>query len=150
MQAAREKFPDIHVTMDNRLAATEGDVVFLGVKPTDLPAVADVVDGGMKENSLLISMLAAVPMRRISEAMDNPRVVRCMPNTPVKIRQGVIPYVSTTAVSTEQRDMVDNLFSALGYPMELTKESHLDVGHSPDLPLHIRGTNILSLDLHGY
>lgn len=127
VKAAREKFPGIHVTMDNHLAATEGDVVFLGVKPTDLPAVSSVVNGGMKKDSLLISMLAAVPMRRISEAMENPRVCRCMPNTPVKIRQGVIPYVSTPEVSSEQREMVDNLFSALGYPMELTKESHLDI-----------------------
>ena len=120
-------FPTIHVTTDNQLAAREGDVVFLGVKPTDLDTVAKDVDGGLKEDALVISILAAVPMKRISLAMQHNRVCRCMPNTPVKIRQGVIPYYLTPDVHDHHREMVVSLFETLGHPMELAKEAHLDV-----------------------
>ena len=109
------------------MAAREGDVVFLGVKPTDLEGVAAQVDGGMKADSLIVSMLAAVPTVRIAEQMKHSHICRCMPNTPVKICQGVIPYYVTPQVPDKQKELMENLFDALGTPIHLDKEAHLDV-----------------------
>jgi len=50
-----------------------------------------------------------------------------MPNTPVKIRQGFIPYYVTPDVGTENALVCDRLFSALGESMLLPKEHHLDI-----------------------
>jgi len=109
------------------MAAREGDIVFLGCKPTDLHSISTQVDGGMKSDSLIISMLAAVPTRRIAEEMRHSKVCRCMPNTPVKICQGVIPYYTTPSVETEQKILLDALFTTVGHPIFLGKEAHLDV-----------------------
>lgn len=110
------------------MAAREGDIVFLGCKPTDLGTIAKQVDGGMKADSLVVSMLAAVPTNKITAAMQHSKICRCMPNTPVKICQGVIPYYTTPQVPKEQVDLMDHLFSSVGHPMFLGKEAHLDVG----------------------
>ena len=115
------------MTTDNQMAAREGDLVMLGCKPDDLGTIAAEINGGIKDDALVISILAAMPTKTISNALGHSKICRCMPNTPVKIQQGVIPYYVTPTVPEEQKDLVDELFIALGYPMYLGKEAHLDV-----------------------
>merc|ERR1711879_749918 len=80
-----------------------------------------------KPDAVIVSMLAAIPSNRISEELQHSKVCRCMPNTPVKIRQGVIPYCVTPQVPEEHKDLLGSLFSTLGESIFLPKEAQLDM-----------------------
>lgn len=53
-------------------------------------------------------------------------IVRCMPNTPALLRQGVSGLFATAQVSTEQRQQAETLLSAVGLVLWLETEQQLD------------------------
>jgi len=53
-------------------------------------------------------------------------IVRCMPNTPALLRQGVSGLYATARVSSEQREQAGQLLSAVGIVLWLDDEKQLD------------------------
>jgi pyrroline-5-carboxylate reductase len=53
-------------------------------------------------------------------------IVRCMPNTPALLRQGVSGLYATSEVSAEQRQQAEELLSAVGIALWLNEEQLLD------------------------
>ena len=53
-------------------------------------------------------------------------IVRCMPNTPALVSQGVSGLYATAQVSAEQRDQAQELLSAVGLALWLEQEQQLD------------------------
>jgi pyrroline-5-carboxylate reductase len=70
--------------------AVDADVIVLAVKPAALTDVASELGG---RAPALISILAATPVARLTEAFPGVPVIRVMPNQPVSVRRGVICYV---------------------------------------------------------
>ncbi|CDO69540.1 hypothetical protein BN946_scf184785.g45 [Trametes cinnabarina] len=114
------------VCANNVQAARESNVVILWqIASTILsePGMKDALAG-----KLLISILAGVTIAQL-EAMVGPstRVVRAMPNTPCKIREGMT-VVSTLAPSDAhdlEREIILNIFSAIGR-CRFLEEKHFD------------------------
>ena len=71
--------------------------------------------------------MAAVPMQTLQSALQHERICRCMPNTPVKISKGTVPWVVSPSVTEEQCDNVKTIFSQLGTEIRMAKESYIDV-----------------------
>ncbi|MCV2403252.1 pyrroline-5-carboxylate reductase [Marinomonas sp. C2222] len=65
----------------------EIDILFLGVRPQDLPNIA------LEHSSptLIISMMAGVSCSEIQQYSSKSSVVRCMPNTPCEYGAGITP-----------------------------------------------------------
>lgn len=63
------------------------DILFLGVRPQDLPNIA------LENNSpaLIISMMAGVSCAEINRYFPEAEIVRCMPNTPCEYGVGITP-----------------------------------------------------------
>lgn len=71
------------------------DMVFLGVKPQILPAVAEELRTSVEargEKLCLVSMAAGVTLGQLSELFPNTKIIRIMPNTPASVEAGVILY----------------------------------------------------------
>lgn len=71
------------------------DVIFLGVKPQILPAVAKEICKAIEERKdsvCLVSMAAGVTLSQLSEFFPNTKIIRIMPNTPASVGAGVILY----------------------------------------------------------
>merc|ERR1711939_178616 len=81
------------------------------------------------EQKLLISILAGTTMNQLkSWAPTSCRVVRAMPNTPCKIREGmtvVTPPPSTSSFATWDRKILTSLFSPIGR-CRFLEEKHFD------------------------
>ncbi|KAI0093881.1 pyrroline-5-carboxylate reductase [Irpex rosettiformis] len=114
---------------DNVRAVQESQVVLLCCKPQ----LAHIILGeqGMKEalnQKLLVSILAGVTSQQLSE-MVNPgtRVVRAMPNTPCKIREGMTVVQSIPDSPTQEldRQIILNIFSSIGR-CRFLDEKHFD------------------------
>ncbi|KAL5511620.1 PRO3 [Sanghuangporus vaninii] len=106
------------VSNENVESVKESDVILLCVKPQHAHSVLS--EPGMKEalrGKLLISILAGVTIPQLEALVDSStRVVRAMPNTPCKIREGMT-VVSTLPVKPEtelDRQIILRIFSSIG------------------------------------
>lgn len=115
-------------------AAQQADVILLCCKPQ----IAHVIlnEEGMKEalhKKLVISILAGVTISQMTEwVTPETRLVRAMPNTPCKIREGmtvITPSLdSAPGVSTDvelEKTIILNIFSSIGR-CRFLEEKHFD------------------------
>ena len=85
---------------DNVTAARECNRLFLCVKPQMMEAVLSPLAPILREKKpLLITMAAGLEMAKIEAFAGTPLpVIRIMPNTPVAVGKGMIPYCANSLV----------------------------------------------------
>ena len=104
---------------DPAQAALGASVVIVAVKPPKVREVVAQMAPQLSPGSLLISVAAGVATRDIeSWAQTNsnptPAVVRAIPNTPAKLRQGVTALSRGSRVSEGQLMTAQTVFGAIG------------------------------------
>ena len=118
---------DVRWTTDNEVAAEEGDVVILSVKPQVLKTVIPQVRGHLRRQNLVISIVAGSPLKQLADGMAHASVVRAMPNTPGQIGQGITVWTATGQVGLEQREEARTILGALGEEIWVDDEDYLDM-----------------------
>ncbi|WFD35616.1 pyrroline-5-carboxylate reductase [Malassezia cuniculi] len=109
-------------------AARRGDYVILGSKPQ---MVADILaEEGMVEalkGKVLISLCAGLRVDKLKSMVDpSTRVVRAMPNTPCRIREGMTVLSPLGSDSSEhEQNVLQAIFSAVGR-CHFLHEKHFD------------------------
>jgi pyrroline-5-carboxylate reductase len=101
-------------TTDNLDAATRADILVLSVKPQVLDEVLHEVRSGARTCSLVVSIVAGAPIKKIADGLANACVVRVMPNTPARIGQGISVWTATAEVPETQREQARMLLQAFG------------------------------------
>ena len=85
----------------------ECGIIFLGVKPYLIESVVKAAAKTLSERKdeyLIVTMAAGVSVDGVICALGfNAPVVRIMPNTPVKIGKGTVPYVCSKKVTEKQK-----------------------------------------------
>ncbi len=116
-RAASESFGVKIAQSANELTAL-CDVVQIGVKPQDQPALlAQIADELRNTKPLLISIAAGVPLSRLS--CFSRRVVRLMPNINTTVDQGMTAYCATEQVSQEELAMIKRYCDCFGKSVAL-------------------------------
>lgn len=114
-----------HATLNNEEVVQNTDVIVLAVKPHLLDVVNEGVAQSLKQkvaNKLYISLLVGIPLIRLIRGFrmfdDKPRVIRCLPNTPSMIGEGITVYCGC---DIEKKDtlLMDTLFSYIGITEEV-------------------------------
>jgi len=103
------------------------DIVVLAVKPQTFPAVVESAKRFVGDNTLVMSVMAGIPMETLSREFGAQRVVRCVPNTPARIGRGVTAYVASPACTAEDRRLVEQLLTPLGTVEPIAAERLMDV-----------------------
>lgn len=101
--------------------------VVLAVKPQSMQTVLNVQAAHLS-NCLIISIAAGVGIAQIrqwSEQTEAP-VVRCMPNTPALVGQGLTGWYATPNCSPDDRAAVTALFESCGSLVEVADESAIN------------------------
>ncbi|WP_434457645.1 pyrroline-5-carboxylate reductase [Stutzerimonas urumqiensis] len=116
---------------DNAAAVADADVVLLAVKPQVMKAVCESLAPHLAEGTLVISIAAGISCDSLQRWLAQPgrptaAVVRCMPNTPALLRQGVSGLFASAEVSADQRGLAERLLSAVGLALWLDEESLID------------------------
>ena len=111
-------------TTDNRGAAERADVLFLGVKPQGLEAMAEGIRGVLdqRERCVIVSMAAGWTLAELEGALGAKPIVRILPNIPVAVGEGVTLLCAAPAVSAEEKALVKELLAASGMVAELSEE----------------------------
>lgn len=100
-------------------------LVVLGFKPQKLDEVASDLRRFLGGKTVLVSLLAGVEAASLRQRFPGvAAVVRAMPNLPVAVRRGVTGLYSPDA-DQQARELLNNLFSALGFAMWMADEAKL-------------------------
>jgi pyrroline-5-carboxylate reductase len=116
----------IDVFADNAEAIQGADVVVLAVKPQAMKTVCEAIRPSLKPNQLVVSIAAGITCASMNNWLGAQPIVRCMPNTPALLRQGVSGLYATAEVNAEQRQQAQELLSAVGIALWLDQEQQLD------------------------
>lgn len=117
-----ETLSPVHGSADLKEAISFADVILLAVKPqsfTELEFKA--------EDKLILSIMAGVSVKTISDQLKAKKVIRAMPNLPIQVSAGVTGWFASAKVDDEEKEFVSELFSSFGLSIELEKEPMLDV-----------------------
>lgn len=68
---------------------SENSIVALCVKPQRLSGVLHELKSTVAENQIVLSIVAGAKIETLSEALNNRKIVRAMPNTPSQIGAGI-------------------------------------------------------------
>ena len=103
---------------DNKAVASEAQYVFLGVKPQMrkdmLGGIADTL-AARKDRFVLVTMAAGLKMDSINEMLGAKYpIIRIMPNTPVAIGEGVVPYAVSEDVFMDEVTEFSNCMRNVG------------------------------------
>jgi pyrroline-5-carboxylate reductase len=116
----------IEVFADNADAIQGADVIVLAVKPQAMKAVCEAIRPSLKPEQLVVSIAAGITCASMNNWLGAQPIVRCMPNTPALLRQGVSGLFATAQVTAEQRQQAQELLSAVGVALWLDAEQQLD------------------------
>jgi pyrroline-5-carboxylate reductase len=107
---------EIPIETDYRNRVAAADLLLLCVKPADASAaVSTLKAGGLRPDTLLLSILAGVSTERLESLLDsrNP-VVRAMPNTACIVGEGMTAVCAGRHAAKAHLDMARSIFEAVG------------------------------------
>ncbi|MFW9267225.1 pyrroline-5-carboxylate reductase [Pseudomonas sp. D2-30] len=116
----------IEAFADNAQAIDGVDVVVLAVKPQAMKSVCEALRPHLKPHQLIVSIAAGITCASMNNWLGAQPIVRCMPNTPALLRQGVSGLFATEQVTAAQRQQAEELLSAVGLALWLETEQQLD------------------------
>ena len=126
LEVMRERH-HVHTTLSNHEASQFGEVVLLAVKPQNLDRVFTDINGAMRPEQVLLSIVAGADIQGLREGTGHDRIVRCMPNTPAQIGAGVSVWMASPEVEQEDRTLVRSVLGAVGVEIEVDEERYVDM-----------------------
>lgn len=103
--ASQEKLTD---------AVHGADVILLAVKPKDLPSVAKAIASTLSDNTILISILAGIPLSHLKKHFSRASLLRIMPNLALTCNEGVIGMVDDGHLPERVKKTAETLFEGMG------------------------------------
>lgn len=106
----------------NDLAA-QCDYIVLAVKPYQIEAVIAGLDQEKLKGKILISIAAGISLETLKKACGNVcPVVRCMPNTPAMVGEGVFALCYDPAIPCAVKADLNAMFGDLGVALEISEK----------------------------
>ena len=129
----------INVTSDNGTLVDFGSVIFVAVKPQDLPKVGKEIAAKLSERQTVVSIAAGVTLSQMQDVFETKSVVRVMPNTPAQVQSGMSVWICEDEVPGEHKELVTSVLEAIGKQYLVNEEKYIDMatGLSASGPAYI-------------
>jgi pyrroline-5-carboxylate reductase len=121
-----QKKYNIRTFTDNCEAVAKSDVVILSVKPQRLEKVLLELNGHIKPDALVLSIVAGATIAKITRFLGHDIIVRSMPNTPAQIGEGITVWTCSDTVSEKQKEFAQTILGAIGQEIFVEEEDYLD------------------------
>jgi len=100
---------------DNIDLANRAQIIILAVKPDTAPGVLRQIASCLSEDKLLISVVLGLSIGRMSELTGGrARYIRCMPNVPALVNEGMTCVSMGDGTTDEDRGIAAALFGSIG------------------------------------
>ena len=115
----------INVVLGTAALIKQVDVVVLAVKPQDFDVVLDeaktIIDG-----KLIISIAAGISTAYIEKVLGKVKVIRVMPNLPVKVKEGMSCLCKGKFADDEDLKFTEDLFKRVGKTLIIDNEDMMN------------------------
>ncbi len=102
------------------------DIIILAVKPQDFKSLATAIQPFVKENQLVLSVMAGVTIATIQKELNCQKIVRSMPNIPTQIGLGMTVFTASTEVDRKELFIIQNLINTTGKSVYVEEEKLLN------------------------
>jgi len=118
---------DYGVLVSERMAdgVKGSEIIVFAVKPQQLREAAREI-APLISGKLLLSIAAGVLAKDIARWCNCQSVIRAMPNTPALIQSGMTGIFALPEVTSAQKELAQNILSAVGETLWLEDESMMD------------------------
>lgn len=123
--AVAEALPGVRFAASAAEAAALARLVILAVKPQQAADACAELRTTLADQSIVLSIVAGLPIATIAAATGTSRIVRVMPNTPCLVGRGVSAVAATAGIDRGDLDRILGLFASVGSVHEVA-ESLLD------------------------
>lgn len=103
----------MEVTTDNRHAAKEADIIIVAVKAGDAKTLLDEVRR-YTSGKLVISIMAAVSIKKLQSALPKAKIVRSMPNIAATIGEAITAYSPGPGLNSEDLENTEFILGCFG------------------------------------
>lgn len=111
---AQEDF-GVRVTEDNAAAASRSEILVLAVKPQIYPPVITQIAAAVPQDAVVISIAPGHTLEKLAAMFDRKlKIVRCMPNTPAMVGEGMTAVCRNEHVGDSDLQRVRALLDAFG------------------------------------
>jgi pyrroline-5-carboxylate reductase len=123
---------EIKVYNKNYEVAENSDILFITVKPNDVPGVVRAIASALRGDKLIITAAAGVTTKTVLENLKEGGhtgfipVVRAMPNTPVIVSEGAIGICAGLGATENDLKLARAVFEAVGRVLVVDDEGLLD------------------------
>lgn len=117
---------NIQTFADNQQACADADIIILAVKPQIMRQVCESLAQQLTTQQLIISIAAGITTASLAQWLQHQSIVRCMPNTPALVQQGISGLFAAEAVSTAQKQAAEHILNAVGASVWLSEEQQID------------------------
>ncbi len=114
LHALQAEFPGLQVVSSSAELIENCGIIILGVKPQDLVTAVESVRGLFTSEHIVISLAAGVSLQSLKALIPGTdQLIRWMPNTPLKIQEGIVGY-SLLQESETLSQLSEKLLTPLG------------------------------------
>lgn len=126
LERAREMY-GVCTTPDNRQVAEQGEILILAVKPVFYEEVITQIRDLVDETKIVISIAPGKTLAWLEAQFGKTvKLVRCMPNTPALVGEGMTGVCCNSSVTEEEMEYVVRLLGSFG-KAEIVPERLIDV-----------------------
>lgn len=121
-RASVEATTGVSCVLDPAAAAVGRDVVVVAVKPDDVPGLLSVLAGSTTTDQVVVSLAAGVPTSVYEGALGEVAVVRAMPNTPARVREGITVLAAGRHADEHAMGLASLVLDAVGKTLVLEEQ----------------------------
>jgi len=104
----------------------ECDACIVAVKPQDFEVLCESISIDLSDK-LVISIMAGVSIGRIEKCLKAKKIVRVMPNLPLRIQKSLSGWIANKNVTDNDKDFVRQVLSEFGAEVEVDKEEKINM-----------------------
>ncbi|MBU1202972.1 pyrroline-5-carboxylate reductase [Patescibacteria group bacterium] len=117
---------DIDMVGDLNKAIDNADIIIFSIKPQQFNDIAKQIKGRLKPNQLVVSIMAGISYKHISQSIKHKKVVRAMPNLALQVGHSVTAWYTPRAFVKSVKSTTNSLLSVFGAVLEVKKEDMID------------------------
>lgn len=126
LQKLQLEFPGLQIVSSGEELLDKCEIIILGVKPQDLVDAIEPIRGSFSKEHIVISLAAGVGLDALKQLITGTeQLIRWMPNTPIKMQEGVIGF-SVHKESEILTQLSEKLLSPLGLVVEVDEGDEMD------------------------
>jgi pyrroline-5-carboxylate reductase len=105
---------------------SKADIILLAVKPQDFVSLSEKLKDRIKNDALIISIMAGINISLIEQCLNHSSIIRAMPNAPSLFGKGITVYCSNQQASSELLQKGLFVLELTGKTLRASNEALLD------------------------